>query len=414
MHIRPRWLTLVVVLALALSAAACGSSSGGGSGNASCQGSPIKILTNTDLDTGASTYNPAPLYGAQAAAKAINATCGLGRPIEIVQCNSHSTAQGSTTCGQTAVSEKVLAVAGGLAFSDNYISVIAKQNIPALPALGEFAQEFSYQHSFPIDSGMTQLTAYAVAAANLGAKKVVLLNFQGPTASFFDSILDRAESSLGLEKLPDVLFPPTATDMTAYATQAVSSGADAIQVIANPPQVVNFVKQLRSQGVDFTKTKVIVSGLDAQPSVIEQLGPQADGLYQVLGTASPDDTANPGIQQYLSDLKANGTTINGVNASELGVAGWTAIKIIADAMKGATTFTPEELIKRLNSLPADFHTAYPAVPPFNFSTNAFPDNPMLSKMRIFSNLVSIGRIQDTKFVPLTKGYIRADQKTALN
>lgn len=424
MQIRLKVLILAAVSVLALSVAACSSAGGGssangqspaanaGTSNANCPGTPIKIMAMGVFDPNGATYEPSHLVGPQAAAKAINATCQLGRPISIVACNDHATTQGSLTCGQTAVSEGVLAITGHPQ-SDAYIPIVSPHNIPAVMDLANGSQELSYKYAYPLASGPSLIVATAAIAADVGAKKVQLLTFGGSQVAFFDSIISAAASSLGLQKLPNIVAPLTANDMTAYAAQAISSGTDSVILGTTSEQVVAFVKALRAQGADNNKIKLI-GGTSLTTSVIQQLGPNAEGIYSANEAADPGDPSNPGIQQMLNELRANGTEINGVNVNQFTVSSWTAVHLIADAMKGATDFTPEELGKRLNALPPDFSKGYPAVPPFDFSKNAIPDNPVLGKARIFSNQMAVYQVQNGKLAPVVDGYVRIDQKANLN
>lgn len=205
---------------------------------------------------------------------------------------------------------------------------------------------------------------------------------------------------------------PTATDLTSVAAQIISEKADAVVPIVGNSQGAPLIKALVAQGADLkNKVKLIGDLTTFTPKFAAQLGSQAQGLY-ASGTAwSPTNTSNPAIAQYLSELKAANQPASAQDVSTVGLQGWAAVHMIADALKGHSV-SSRELVSRLSTPGAVDSTKY-GLPPINYTKPALPV-PQLAKLRLFANEISIWEFNSSGTPqPLAKGFLPVTMKMAI-
>ncbi len=397
-----------VGVSLALVATACGgsSSSSGGSGGAAtaaaanCTGDPVKIMTITTLSGPINNFAGLPA-GAQAAAKAVNSTCELGRPVEIVSCDDQFSPNGATACGRKAVEEKVVAVAFTFdQTGDSYMPILENAGIPVFSA-GASPLQNSSAASFPVSVPIPAIIAHVTAAAATGAKKIAIAHIDVPAVQFYVDIMKQQITKNGLTEAAEVPLAPTATDMTQYAGQVLSSGADAVIVNTSSSQTTGLIKALKQQGADLSKLRVIQGSATMNGKVIETYPDNANGVYLV-GTEWPTtDTANQGVAQFRKELQA-ASLDSSENHGDLTLTSWSMVHVIADSLKGGP-LTATALMEKSKTLKIN----RPEMAPFDFSMNAFPDDPVLSKFRLFTNQALLSRVQDGKAILLSDGFFNA-------
>jgi ABC-type branched-subunit amino acid transport system substrate-binding protein len=404
----------IAVVAVTQAAAACGASGSSSSaaaknaGATNCSGQPVKLMTIDSL-TSPVQHEPEVSESAQAAAAAITKTCELGRPVQIIVCDDRYDPNTAAACGREAVADKVLAVVGSTsAYVENFMPIIAAAGIPLVGSQGNSAIENSSPLAFPLQNGVALVDAEAKVAASLG-KKVVIV---GLDISLVQTILAIAKNAIvasGVQYLPPVLIPPTATDLSQYAAQATAEGANVIVPVLTAPLVSQLLTALQQQGTSLSATHLVVSGQVMSPSLVGKLGTAASGAY-VVGVASPgSDTANSGIRQYQSELSAIGKS--NINMSDDAVVAWSTVHIIANLMKGAPSFDPATLVQRLKSAGL---ISMPQLAPLNFSQNAAPTDPVLSKLRIFSTDVIVSKVGNGVVTPVSDGFIDFENPIKLN
>jgi ABC-type branched-subunit amino acid transport system substrate-binding protein len=191
----------------------------------------------------------------------------------------------------------------------------------------------------------------------------------------------------GLKVVANIAVPPTATDMTSYVGQAVDSKADSFATIMPPAAQLSIFKGLREQGIDFQNSHVASSLLTANPTFLRDLGAEnANGLLLSAWAWSPTDTSKPFIKQYLAELKAAGQKSGPFDVTMLGVTTWASVHVLADALKAKNLDpTPANVAKAFNSEVVPGLTEKYGLAPIDFTKPAFPDNPALSKLRLFSS-----------------------------
>lgn len=336
--------------------------------------------------------------GAQAAAAAVNKTCELGRPVQIVSCDEHYNPNGAAACARRAVSEDVLATAMMYtAFGDAMVPVLGKAGIPVFDG-GTSQSENTAPNSFPMQLPIPELMGAMSGMAATGAKKIAIAYLDTPSVGFFVNLAKQQAEKVGLTLVGNVALPPAATDMTQYAAQILSSGAEAYTLITAGPQVNGIIRSLQQQGADPDKLKLFLGVASNPASVLQRFPGKGEGIYTYGVTWPYDDTTNPGIKKYRAELKDAGQDSAGM--SEMGVLTWTSVHTIVNALKGgpvdAATLLAKMQTVKINE---------PQVVPFDFSANAFPNDPVLKNLRLFSSKITFARFKGGKFVPLTDDFV---------
>ena len=387
--------------------AGCGSSSGGSSGTAtssqaatsgqaattstSCNGSPAKLSVITNLsNTGAGAQVATDVVGGfKAAAAAINATCELGQPIEIVACDDQASPNGGANCGRKAVADKVFGVAAYTGTGDSYSPPVLAAKIPLVPWLASSASESTSKLSFPFGDAIPIIMADAPAAKAAGANSLAMLHLDIPAVKFLVDLAKQQADAVGVKIAADVPVPLTASDMGTYTAQALDANPESLTTIVAPAQASAIFKQVVAQGKD-PSTFPLITGANAMtPATIKSLPSDVtDGMVIIawsLDPNSPSDRDKPPVKQYLSELAAAKLPAGPLDATANGLAAWGEMHSIADALK-ATGLKPtaENLPRALVTDQMPTITQKYGQVPRDFRKPAFPDNPALKNLRIFS------------------------------
>jgi ABC-type branched-subunit amino acid transport system substrate-binding protein len=397
---------VAVALTAALILAACGSS-GSSKSNANksssttakavaCPGQPVKLMLMTDV-TGLQTFPDIP-PGAQTAAKAANQTCEAGRPITLEVCNMKADSNAAAACGRKAVSDNALSLVGSVgSTTDSAIEITSKAGIPHFGNSGSSTLEVTDKLSFPNSSSISVYIGSVTAAKAAGAKSYVLMIPDIPAGQILIDTIKRAVDAAGMTWKDPVLIPPDATDMTQVAAQATATKADAIAIAAGGNLVEKVLKAFVDGGLDFTKTDVITHSGILTPDTIRRLGAAIDGTYIVSYNWPIADTSNAGVAQFHKELKAYG----GGEATFAKMGAWSGTHALAKIIKGLPTVDRASLVQALQTAKLD----RPESAPVNFASPAFPDDPVLKALRIFTREVTIGRVEGGKVVPLTTSFV---------
>jgi ABC-type branched-subunit amino acid transport system substrate-binding protein len=377
-------------------------SAGSSSTAASCDGAPIKLMTITTLTSGAQP-SPEIAAGAKAAAAAVNKTCKLGRPIEITSCDDRFDPNRSAACGRQAVSDDVLAVVAPYSCcSDSFIPILEKAGIPAIGGVQSGAAEGTSKISFPMLSGIGTTLAQVTDVASLGGKRLAYAYLDLPGLQTIAGVVKQQAKELGVTFVAGVPVPATATDMAQYAAQATTSDVDAIMLALGPQGVAGFLKALAQQGTDIQRELIVIAGANASPpSAIKSYGSAANGLVLSGGAWPASDTSNPGIKQYLEELRAADQPTDAV--SDVGVYGWSFTHLIADLLaKGEVSSAA--LIKQLTTAGL---IKRPELAPIDFGSNPLAgsgDSPFAT-LRYFERGQVVSHVVNGTLTPLSDGFV---------
>lgn len=382
-----------------------GSTSGGAQTNSSaaCSGDPVNIMTISTL-SGGTAEHPEIVDSVKAAAQQINDVCQLGRPVKVTTCDDKYNPNDSAGCARQAVSLKVVAVVGQDGeMAEAALPVLKAAGIPEVGFYQNGSNASSFANSFPLVWGLTLVQGEVATAVSLGAKKIALIAINSPSTGFLVSLTKAAVESLGGTLVTTVQVDPKATDLSTGAAQLQQSGADAyIPFLAKGAllQLFNALNQLDS------KVPVMGSSLTLTPQVISQNVTATNGIYVIGQGWPPADSSNAGIAQLATEMKAIGKSAS--EESDFGIAGWSGMHVVADLLKGSTTFDAATLTQKLNT---SGPISRPEISPFDWTKPAYAENPSFAKLRVFSNQVVVSKIDNGAakvisggFVPTTKTF----------
>jgi ABC-type branched-subunit amino acid transport system substrate-binding protein len=399
-----------VACVLALTVAACSSSSksassgttgsaaASGATNTKCTGEPVKFGIIATL-TGDTIVRGTPDIprGAQAAAAALTSSCALGRPVTIVSCDTKNNPNQAATCGREMVKEKVVAYMGEDANGATWFPITAAAKIPEIGGNGLDSVQVSSPLWFPLTGNVHDASAYATIGASAMSEpaRVAVLPLDNPGTQFFVNFFKAQTLALGGKFAGSFPVPASTVDMSQFAAQVRNSGANAVFPIIGGDQFNGLVTQMNSQGMTLKDNVVINLGSAVDCKFLQQVGSAAEGLWLV-DTAWPVawDTANAGAKQYLSELKAAKLPSGSCDVSEFALQAWSAVHIMADMLKGAPTMDAATLVDKLNHSGPINRPELPGT--IDFSKNAFPNDPVLSHLRIFSKQFFVSRITNGK------------------
>lgn len=398
----------VAVLTAGALLSACSSSKSdaahdGTSAASNCTGAPVKfgVIAVLTGDTVAKATPDVPA-GAEAAAAALTRSCELGRPVKVVTCDTKNNPNQAAVCGRKMVSEKVVAYMGMDVNGATWFPIAAAAKIPEIGGNGLDSVQVSSPLWFPLTGNVHDASAYATIAASVMEQpaKVAVLPLDNPGTAFFVDFFKAQTLALGGEFAGSFPVPATTVDMSQFTAQVKNSGANAVFPIIGGDQFTGLVQQMGAQGMSLKDNVVINLGSAADCQLLKQVGDAVEGLWLV-DTAWPVvwDTNNAGAEQYVDELKAANLPSESCDRGEFGVQAWSAVHIMADLLKGSPTMDAATLVTKLDTSGPINRPELPG--PIDFSKNAFPNDPVLSHLRIFSKNFFVSRVVDGKPVIAT-------------
>jgi ABC-type branched-subunit amino acid transport system substrate-binding protein len=377
----------------------------------SCTGDTAKIAVIADITvpTGASQAYPEVPEGAKAAAKAANKTCEAGQPIEITTCDASFSADTTAACAREAVADDVIASVGMIGtFIGGAYPILNASGAVTMCGLANEPAALTAELNYPCVVGPSAVVGQVAATADLGAKKVGILTLDVPQATALVPLVQGLLEGLGVEFAGAVTIPPTANDMTQYVAQLQATDADGAIVLLGASQVLQVLNALSQAGVDLNEFALAAGTVGLRSSELRSFGDVADGLILVGTTWPTDQRSNSGIKQYFKELKAAGLPTK--DASSSGVNAWAGVHIIAQALQKAATKDSAGLAAELNQTVVD----RPELPKMDYSTNPFPGNPILGRIRVFQGTQAVMRAKNGKMgKPITGEFVPVDKKVDL-
>lgn len=302
MRVKTRFaLAIAASAAVAVAMAGCSASSVP-TGNGSDDAMPVKIgVVQEQSGAYASDYMTEWGVGSQAAVDYINEELGgFGvRPVELILCDSQSSAAGALTCANRFVSEGVSFVTGlSIFWGANGLGVLEKAGIPS--QLAPIAvQDASSPVSFPYGGGVySELGAASnYAIETLGAKTVVAAVNDGAGNEIFFDFYGAPVKAAGANF--EKVLVPNSGDLTPTVATIVGINPDAIVTSLPNVQLVPFYQALYEQGFDMSKIISVGAAVDA-----DNLFDLATNKESLEGTVfsyefrSFDDTEDPEVKIY--------------------------------------------------------------------------------------------------------------------
>lgn len=427
MHSRTRLAALrafTPLLTLALVASACSgddddTASGGSDTTAvvaapstttvPCTGEPIKIMQMGAFD-GAISF-PHAIDGSQAAVEAVNASCELGRPLDLTICSDKFDSNVALECGRQAVDDGMLALVYSFTLvGEAGIQIATAAGIPHFGNAGVNTVDGTDPLSYPLGSAMTWVLGEVSAAAGLGKESVALVGPQSPTIQFVSTQVEAQAGRLGMDFAGWIPYEAGLTDFAPVAAQVTASGADAVVVLSSDPEVEATIEALVAEGIDFEQTAVFLPGPTVPQYVVDELGDAVEGLY--LGDTSwpTNDRSNAGVDAMYEELESTGMDTSKVGSQVLG--GWTAVHVLVDVLKTApdiNTIDSAALVELLKKFKVD----RPEAAPVDWTKPAFSEAP-LNAFRFSTSKALISRVVDGTVTVVTDGFVDVSEPIELN
>src|ERR1700683_298966 len=256
---------------------------------AEAKGAPIPVVIIGAISSPAFSV-PEQVGGADAAAKAINASGGInGRPIEVQSCNDMGTPNLSTSCAEKAVSSGDVAVVGTLSIGGTQIlPVLQSGGVADIGPDPVSPIEFTSPNSFPVQCGTLCQDEGEVQILESHGVKTVSIPYEGDAAGEAAlPLYANAAKKLGVKVVSEVSIPPTATDLSTYVSEINAGKPEGIILDVEASQTALFLSGFSSVG---STAKIAASAPLVPQSVLDSLNGAANGAY--LGDTMPPTYSN--------------------------------------------------------------------------------------------------------------------------
>lgn len=310
----------------------------------------IRIGALYNVTGGMSSLDGPSLYGAQLAAKQINADGGLlGKQVELIAPDGKTDQQETAKAAQRVLSEGVVA---GIGQSDTTFvmagaPLFQEKGVPFVtsgathPKLPEWVGDYMFMVPFGDDDQSFAIADYAYD--KLGARKVVVwtdnsMDFTKALSAFFtERFTEKGGEVAGTDS-----FMMGDTDFSAQIARlaSIDPKPDAVFVSAIPSEAGISVKQIREQGI----TMPIISGDGFDTELVTTVpGPElANDVYFSTHTYRADD--RPEVAKFIEDYKAE---YGRDPENAFAPLGYDALMLVADAIRRANSAEPADIQKAL-------------------------------------------------------------------
>lgn len=310
----------------------------------------IRIGALYNVTGGMSSLDGPSLYGAQLAAKQINADGGLlGKQVELIAPDGKTDQQETAKAAQRVLSEGVVA---GIGQSDTTFvmagaPLFQEKGVPFVtsgathPKLPEWVGDYMFMVPFGDDDQSYAIADYAYD--KLGARKVVVwtdnsMDFTKALSAFFtERFTEKGGEVVGTDS-----FMMGDTDFSAQIARlaSIDPKPDAVFVSAIPSEAGISVKQIREQGI----TMPIISGDGFDTELVTTVpGPElANDVYFSTHTYRADD--RPEVAKFIEDYKAE---YGRDPENAFAPLGYDALMLVADAIRRANSAEPADIQKAL-------------------------------------------------------------------
>jgi branched-chain amino acid transport system substrate-binding protein len=390
----------VAAIGTVLAACSSGGASGGTSsaaGGSTAPHTPILIAGAAPL-TSQLLQQPEVKAGIQAAISSINAGGGVnGHPLKLDFCDTQYETNQELSCMRRFISEQASAVIAPEFLADQTGEVYKLAQAASMPVLGTLGlspAEFTSPMVFPLSSGIPGWTYGSIADLVGGnCRKISLLGVNEGASEFQLQLGIDALKLAGLKPVnvvqTNLQSDPT---FTVSAAKAASGGVCGMLIFTDPedvPKAVEAVKQTGFTGKISSETAIFA------PAIIKALGSSANGIELSSQVALIADTKNPGVTEFLADMKKYQPAAVIDEESE---AAWAAMELYGKLMASATNFSSKNVLSTLNSLSNPISLSL--VGPFKVKGT----DPVLSEFpRIFNPTISNGTIENGVIEPDGKG-----------
>lgn len=393
-----------VVALVGSAVAACGGSGSGGSGS----NDDSTILVGGMASLNAQILRLPQSKAAQEAAIAdINASGGVNRKqLKLDFCDTKYEVSGEINCMRKLIADGAAVIVNPNISVDTGVAeyqAAEAANVAVVGPSGYVPTDFTGRRSFPASSGAPGLVYGAVSGlVEHGAKNIAILGDNNPTSQYFSGIAAEAVAAAGLTPVRTVIGDVNSDpSLETAAAKAITGTVDGVFVTASPTRIVKSIPALRKQGYKGLMSTVSVVAL---PEVLKTVGAAGEGVLTAAQQAYITDTANPGIREFLDDMKKYAP---GAQLDENALLAWSAVKLFAKVASSTGASSRADILKAFTNLsqPADIGTLAPY--------KVVGASPVLGGKypRMFNPTVQLGSVQGGALVADGKGFV--DPFTAL-
>lgn len=335
-RVRRRLMTLIATCALALAMAACASSSSGTPSAANSQG-PI-VVGAANAQTGFMSAFDIPAYhGMQIAVAQINASGGvLGRKLELVRADTHSTTTGGATAGDAVVSEGAQFVVTSCDYDLGSPEARAgnAHGVLAVGCAGGY--QFGYQGIGPLSfdaypGSYTEGAVMAEYALQKGWKAPYLINdtslaYSAQVCSAFSATwnhLAPTDPIVGTETMQNTQSS-FAAQVSRLSQESKKTGV--VVVCSYPPGGASMVRGIRQAGIS---QPILGSGAFDGTYWVGGIPGLSNFYYPALGSIYGDDPASARMKFFATYTRDYGPPASGTYP----LLGYSAVETIATGIR---------------------------------------------------------------------------------
>ncbi|MBS1844670.1 MAG: ABC transporter substrate-binding protein [Actinobacteria bacterium] len=361
------------------------------------KGKPI-VFGMLNLENGPVTF-PQIREGAEAAADYINEYKGgiQGRPIEIDDCPTDGQPSTSTNCANQIVEKNpLLILGGGDTGSTGSLPVYERAGLAYIGGAPLAPAETNAKNGAIFISLSIGGNAAAAAYAHdeLGAETGAVMQVADTPGKFSGNIIKETMEGAGME-VHMVSVPPTASDLSSAAAEAVSSSPDVIYI--NIPQnCAAVLKALESVGN--TATLVGLS-LCASPESIKAAGASAEGLYY----SEPFESLESGSEEAQITMTALDEFKPSASPDALAVAGFGSVMNIWEKMSEAPAADLEDPSKILALFKEGKENPNWMAHPYTCNGKA------VLQAAVCNGAQKMGQVKNGKGVIITNGWVNGEK-----
>jgi branched-chain amino acid transport system substrate-binding protein len=301
-------------------------------------------MTGAEAEAGTEIWN-----GEVLAVDKVNATGGvLGHKIELKEEDDACDPQMSVNAANKLVSLGVQAMVGGYCSSAAQPAepIYARAGIPnvQVAANSTTLTAGGYHNVFLIDPS-AELQAQEAArffADVLGSKTLLIVDDQSTFAVDVAQLTAKDLHGSATKVLPVQAVPNTDKDFSASVVTLKSDHADAVYWTGYFAQAAEFVRQLRTAGVDVA---FVAAGGSVDSTFIKDAGADANGTYATIAVPTSfltGSAAKAFDAAYTAQFQAQ--------PGPFSAYGYDGIYALADAAEAAKTLAPAKVISALHAL----------------------------------------------------------------
>lgn len=316
-----------------------------------------------------------------------------GPQIELLVCDTKSTAADASNCARDAVSAGVVMEISYSTLGSAIIPILEEAGIASLN-LGFSGEELTAENSFIMELNYPSLAAQVTYLARQGATNIhPVISDLGPATDQAAAIMQVAAELAGVTWDGYEVVPADAADMAPYVEASAKDSVDGIPVTILGPDAATFIVQARNMG----KQQLMV-GTSSLLTGTEGLGDAGEGVL-ITGAQLPfdvDSEANSDYQSYMDAVDPDGKykeTFNGI--------AWAAILALGEALEAGHEPTAAGVLAGISEL-SNFDTGI--IPPMDFTA---PGSCAPQLPRQFSCAFRELVIRDGALVALSDGWVPA-------